>query len=367
MITAGPPPTQPWKQLTADFLEMPEATNITGTETYDELLVIVDTFSKMTILIPTKKTATCEEIFHLLWERVFSIFGIPDSILSDRDKIFKTTRWHIGAAQRLSTAYHQQTDGQTERKIQELRAYYRHYTDYEQTNWIDITPLAQYAVNDAVNASTGETPNFVTFGTKRIQGKEEREKESEVSHQQIMQQIHCEVQRDIAWAKTVTKHYYDQKRREAPTIEIDDRVYIRRRTSGEKSYNIKTGRKSQKMDCVKIGPYRVLEKLPNDNYRIALPERMRIHPIFHVSLLNPTKNPETTRDDETFEEFEVEHILDKRVRQGKVEYLVKWKGYENNENTWEPTEHLHCPDKVQEFVKRSRKKHASPTREPRGN
>jgi hypothetical protein len=107
--------------------------------------------------------------------------------------------------------------------------------------------------------------------------------------------------------------------------------------------------------------------LPNDNYKIALPERMRIHPIFHVSLLSPTKNPETTRDDEVIEEYEVEHILDKRVRQGKTEYLVKWKGYENNENTWEPTEHLYCPDKVQEFVNRSKKKRARPTKEPRGD
>jgi hypothetical protein len=80
----------------------------------------------------------------------------------------------IGSTQVLSTSHHQQTDGQTERKIQELQAYYRHYLDYGQRNWIEITPVAQYAVNDAVSTATGATPNFVTFGTNRIQGKEER-------------------------------------------------------------------------------------------------------------------------------------------------------------------------------------------------
>src|SRR5882762_3231823 len=93
MVMEGKLPTEPWKRLTADFVEMPTTTNKTGTETFVELLVIVDTFSKQTILIPTRKTATTEEIFHLLWERVFSVFGIPDEMLSDQDKIFKTKRW----------------------------------------------------------------------------------------------------------------------------------------------------------------------------------------------------------------------------------------------------------------------------------
>jgi integrase-like protein len=245
------PPTEPWKRLTADFLEMPEATSITGTEKYDELL-----FSKMTILIPTRKTATCEEIFQLLWERVFSIFGIPEDILSDRDKIFKTDKWQrlmrkIGSKQRLSTAHHQQTDGQTERKIQELRAYLRHYLDYEQTNWIEITPLAQLAVNDAISATTGETPQLITFGTNRINGKDQRITESDATHTQTMQVIHRKVELDMKWTKEKAKEYYDRNRRATPKFKTGDNVYIRRRTSGEKTYNIKTERTSQKLDCVK--------------------------------------------------------------------------------------------------------------------
>jgi hypothetical protein len=319
MVIEEEPPTEPWKKLTADFVEMPPTKRFDVE--YDELLVVVDTFSKQTVLIPTRKTATTEEIFHLLWERIFSVFGVPDTILSDRDRIFKTEKWQelmkqIGARQLLATAYHQRTDGQTERKIQELRAYYRHYLEYEQKNWIELTPITQYALNDAISSTTGATPNFITFGTERILGKDVRKEEEGVPHHERMKVIHDEVRKDIDWAKISMKKYYDQRRVEAPSLKKGDRVYIRRRTSGEKSFNIKTGRGSQKLDEVKIGPYCVSEELPHDNYRIALPPRMRIHPVFHISLLDKTKNPISTLRTDVEDEFEVERILDKRRRNG---------------------------------------------------
>lgn len=92
-------------------------------ETMDQVLVVVDIFSKQTILIPARKNMNIKEIFHLMWERIFSVFGIPERIISDRDKIFKPEEWQrltkgIGIMHILSTANHQQTDGQSERKIE---------------------------------------------------------------------------------------------------------------------------------------------------------------------------------------------------------------------------------------------------------
>jgi hypothetical protein len=354
-------PTRPWEQITADFLEMPKTKQAGSTEGFDELLVIVDTFSMQTILIPTKKTATTEEIFQLMWERVFSVFGIPTKMLSDRDRIFKTEKWHrlmknIGSEQVLATAYHQRTDGQTERKIQEIRAYFRHYLDYEQKNWIELTPIAQYALNDAESSATGHTPNFVTFGTQRKKGREVRLDEKEMTHSERMAIIHKEVRLDIEWMKKLTKNFYDKKRVESFTLKEGDKVYLRRRTSGEKSFNIKTGRTSQKLDCLKIGPYLIEQKLPNDNYKLTLPERMRLHPIFHISLLVKTNNPISDKDENVIDEYEVEEILRKRVRNGMTEYLVKWKGYNDADNTWEPTGNLHCPDRVAEFTQKQEKR-----------
>jgi hypothetical protein len=119
-----------------------------------------------------------------------------------------------GTKQILSTAHHQQTDGQTERKTQELQAYLRAYLDFNQENWIELTPIAQYALNDAENATTGETPKFITFGTKRIMGQEERDNE-ELTHSERMKIIHEKVRKDLDWNEAIQKKYYDKKRVEA--------------------------------------------------------------------------------------------------------------------------------------------------------
>ena len=215
MIVEEKAPSRPWESITVDFMEMPATKHLSKEK--DELMVVMDTFSKQTILITTNKKATTEEIFYLLWERIFSVFGIPRKMLSDRDRIFKTERWgnlmkQIGARQALSTAYHQRTDGQTERKIQEIRMFFRHYLDYEQENWVALTPMVQYAINDAESSATGKTPNMITFGTTRIEGFEQRESEEGTSHEERMKIIHHEVQMDIEWNKRIMKEYYDGKR-----------------------------------------------------------------------------------------------------------------------------------------------------------
>jgi Integrase zinc binding domain/Chromo (CHRromatin Organisation MOdifier) domain len=353
-------PSQPWEKLTADFLEMPSTRHPFLQGWWDELLVVVDTFSKQTVLIPTRKTADTEEIFHWLWERIFSIFGIPRTMLSDRDRIFKTKKWadlmkDIGATQILSTAHHQQTDGQTERKIQELQAFYRHYMDFTQENWISISPLAQYMANDARSATTGETPNFVTFGTERIKGFDQRDDKT-IGHDERMRIIHKEVELDLEWASAQRKKYYDRKRVEPFTLKKGERVYLRRRTSGKKKSNIKTIRRSSKFDCVKLGPFMIEEVLDYDNYKLKLPNRMRVHPIFHISLLSKTSNPEDQQNTQAIddEEYEVQKIVGKRTRKGRTEYLVQWLGYGDEDNTWEETANLSCPERIQEFETENR-------------
>lgn len=102
-----------------------------------------------------------------------------------------------------------------------------------------------------------------------------------------------------------------------------------------------------------MGPFKVEERLRNDNYRLKLPSSMRIHPIFHVSLLKPTVNEETSEAPVAMDDsYEVEKVLGKRTRKGKTEYLIKWTGYDDQANTWEPTAHLNCPERIREFNQR---------------
>ena len=108
------------------------------------------------------------------------------------------------------------------------------------------------------------------------------------------------------------KKYFDKGRVEAPDLKRGDRVYLRRRSKGNSSLKGQHfhEKESTKLDYILLGPFEIKKKLPFDNYELWLPPKMRIHPVFHVSLLKPTEN-ETTKEDVEASEFEVEKIIDK--------------------------------------------------------
>lgn len=201
------------------------------------------------------------------------------------------------------------------------------------------TPIAQLALNDVINATTGETPNFIVYGTKGTRS-EYLTKETE-NHSTKMSGIHKQIQLDIAWNLQKAKKYYDEHRSDAPALKVGSYAYLRRRTLGKNEYNVKSKRASDKLDCIHLGPFKIIEKLSNDNYKLSLPTRMRIHPEFHISLLKPTQAQKSLSEVEVSDEFDVEAILAKRInKQGKTEYLVNWVGYDMNENTWEESTNL---------------------------
>jgi hypothetical protein len=130
-----------------------------------------------------------------------------------------------------------------------------------------------------------------------------------------MEIIHKKVRQDLDWNETIQKKYYDRKRVEASELKEGDRVY--RKHKVQHTHNSK----STKLDHLKLGPFAVKRKLNYDNYELKLHERMKIHPVFHISLLDKTKNPETTENIEIDdEEYEVESILKKRIQNGHIEY-----------------------------------------------
>ena len=215
-----------------------------------------------------------------------------------------------------------------------------------------MLPVAQYALNDAESATNKVTPNFAVFGTLREKGWE-KPVDEETPLAEKMRIYHESIKMEQEWMKEQYKRYYDEKRVEAPTLEEGGRVYLRRRTLGQKKFNVKTLRESTKLDQLQLGPFTIKKKLDFDNYELSLPPRMKIHPVFHVSLLQPTANPETTEDIEANDtEYDVERILDKRTRKGITEYKIRWKGYSDEDDTWEPTSHLNCPEKIREFQQR---------------
>jgi hypothetical protein len=131
----------------------------------------------------------------------------------------------------------------------------------------------------------------------------------------------------------------NKKRSEGPDLRKGDKVYLWRR-------NIRTKRLSNKLDFLKLGVFEIEDKKGPVNYKLKLPKGMRIHPVFYVSLLEPAYpdaplDQSTELDGDRLEpEYEVESILDHAVYRRQHKYLVKWKGYPTEENTWEPKSNL---------------------------
>src|SRR5437763_9014648 len=129
-----------------------------------------------------------------------------------------------------------------------------------------------------------------------------------------------QLQRDISFYALCMKRYYDKGRRDAPTLKRGDKVYLLR-------HNIRMKRPSNKLDFKKIGPFKILEKRSTVNYKLELPKGMRIHPVFHISLLEPApKNTKIQTDIEVEPdegEYKVEEILDRRVKGRQEEYPIK--------------------------------------------
>lgn len=327
-----------------DFVHVPEKGG------FGQVLVVTDRFTKFTVLIPMKKSATMEDVYQALWERIFAIFGLPETITTDQDKLFRTEKWrrtmkNIGILQILSTANHQRTDGQTERKMQEIQSYLRMNLE-DQKDWKEWLPILQFAINDAVSATTGETPHKATFGVLRKSVWKEEETGEQLSDK--ITKLHKQISMEIKWNHELMKRHFDKSRVEAPSLERGDRVYLRRRTKGNTRDNIFTKKESTKLDFILLGPFEIKKKLPFDNYELWLPPKMQIHPVFHISLLKPTENPATKENVEA-NEFEVEKVIAVRTKNGKKQYKIRWTGYESKDDTWEPEKNLNCPEKVQEF------------------
>lgn len=136
---------------------------------YDSILVIVDRFTKLALYIPVTKKITAAELAEIFMVHVFRRFGAPAGMTSDRGSVFTsafwlTFCWYLGVRRRLSTAFHPQTDGQTENMNQTLEHYLRCYYNYQQNDWTRKLSLAEFTYNSSRHSTTGLTPFFALMG-----------------------------------------------------------------------------------------------------------------------------------------------------------------------------------------------------------
>src|SRR5436190_4718397 len=153
-LAPTPVPTSPWKGLSCDFItDLPVSNGI------DSILVFVDRMTKMSHFIPCVKSTSAPDFAKLFVSYVVKLHGLPDSIVSDRGSIFTSHFWSTLASilkidPRKFTAFHPQTEGQTERMNQTLEAYLRIFCNHDQDDWFDLLPLAEFAYNNVTQEST---------------------------------------------------------------------------------------------------------------------------------------------------------------------------------------------------------------------
>jgi hypothetical protein len=248
------------------------------------------------------------------------------------------------------------TDGtrlsQTERMNQTLEVYLRHYVNHAQDNWVSLLPMAQVALNNAYTESTGTSPFFANFGKDPnlfMKPYDSPELDAAMIAANQLKDIHNACGDQIKNTQKKTAAYLQDKRKTAPQLKKGDKVYLLTK-------NLKTRRPTKKLDQVKVGPFLIEEQRGPQNYRLQLPKDAKIHPVFHVSLLEPADKDtplQTTFHYQDQEEppetwYDVERIY---CWDGHS-YLIKWKNYLDSHCTWEPPENLaHCLSILQEFHK----------------
>ena len=164
-----PMPKGPWKEITMDLITGLPESEYRGT-IYDAILVVMCRYTKMAIYIRTQKTITSNDLADLLMDNLIRHHGVPEGIVTDRGSIFTSSYWsnicyYLKIQRKLSTAFHPQTDGQTERQNQTVEAYLRMYCNEQMTNWARLLGMAEFTYNNAKHSSTGISPFYTLTST----------------------------------------------------------------------------------------------------------------------------------------------------------------------------------------------------------
>ena len=157
-------PDQPWRSIAMDFI-----TDLPNSNGYDTILVVIDRLTKMSHFIPCRKELDAQQFATLFMQHIVRLHGIPRDIIADRgslitSELWKETRKNLGIERRLSTAFHPQTDGQTERTNAILEQYLRSYINYQQDNWSALLAIAEFAYNNGYQGAIKTTPFYANYG-----------------------------------------------------------------------------------------------------------------------------------------------------------------------------------------------------------
>ena len=274
-------PGGPWDIITTDLItQLPES------DGYDAICVVVDRLTKRAHFYAITNEFSAKDLAELCYNRVWPLHGLPLQIISDRGVQYAAALFQewcklLGIESTMSTAYHPQTDGQTERVNQILEQYLRCYVDYQQDNWSRLLSSAEFAYNNAAHEGTKETPFFLEYGRHPRAGptivKElQRSDLNDIMWNRQQAQEHAKAALKLAAERM--KWYYDQGVQKVP-FKVGDKVLIDLR-------NYQTS--GRKLVARYQGPLEIVDKLSPVTFKVKWPPRWtKMHPVFHASKLIP--------------------------------------------------------------------------------
>ncbi len=343
-----PIPTDKWESVSMDFItQLPKAS---GPIPYDAIVVFVDRLTKMVRIAPTTSDVSAKGTAQLLFDHVFRHHGVPKSLITDRgsvftSQVFKEFTTLVGTQHKLSTAYHPQSDGQTERTNQTLETMLRHYVGgREHGEWHTCLAAAEFAINTAYTPSIGTTPFRLNYGRDpRLPASIASDRVPQ-EHEWADRMLYglADAKRCLKAAQDRQKALYDKGRRDVQYA-VGDLVllrskYIALRRMGDNA-------SSPKLLPLWIGPYPVEKVVGKGAYQLTLPPHMLAHNVFNVVNLKPFRPSERSQppapllvDGET--EFVIDSIISHRPKGRTTQYRVRWAGYGPECNTWEPQKNL---------------------------
>jgi transposase InsO family protein len=285
LLAPLPVPPHAWHSISMDFIE-----GLPRSGTVDCILVVVDRFSKYGHFLALSHPFSAPKVAKLFLDQVYRLHGMPDNIVSDRDRVFTSAFWQqlftlSGTQLCMSSSYHPQSDGQTERVNQCIETYLRCFVHACPSKWSHWLPLAEFWYNTNSHASLDRSPFEVLYGhppkhfglhhnsailvTDLDQWMQEREVVSKLVQQHLLR------------AQSRMKKYADQHRSER-VFSVGDRVYLKLQPYVQSSV---TRRSNQKLAFRYFGPYTISQRVGAAAYKLQLPDSAQIHPVFHVSQL----------------------------------------------------------------------------------
>ncbi|SGY55447.1 BQ5605_C006g04026 [Microbotryum silenes-dioicae] len=364
-----PVPTRPMADIAIDFVGP-----LPANKGFDRVLTITDRLSGYVRLLPARKADTAAEVaarFHEGWHR---LFGLPQSIVSDRDKLFTSKFWtalhkRLNIKLQLSSAFHPETDGRSEKTNKTAFQILRALVNKEQSNWAECLAVCEYAINSSLNVATGKTPFELVLGYTPslaplacVDGDDDLPSVEELLARRFQA---CEDARDqLAISKVRQAAQSNKKRQDEPSWAVGDLVLL---DSSDRRKRLHTRkRRAAKLMDPFDGPYRIVKAQPEiSSYTLQLNGDDAAVPFFHTGKLKTScknntalfPNREPARlgpvDVGGEPEYIIEDIVDERIRAGKQQYLVSWLSWPSDSNSWEPAEALEDTEALDRWERRN--------------